>query len=639
MFHAVEKFQTPAKIILGLIALTFVGGVGYQFSDMGGPEGSYITAVGDSSVSTEEIKNIIEAQQLEQSDQMNEAVYIQLLRQKYLIEAAKRMGFVVSQDELTKKLKEEIIAIQAFQENGTFSQKKYDEFLKSRNITERLFVQARLKEMTEQAYLMDMFTILQMGQFSTEQQIEQLTKIQTAVKVVRTTLFNPERYIDKVVVNDKDLQKFYDTRKEDFAQKAAIKMDVLTLSIPELAAKETITDAEIKAFFDANQARFNRPERQVSHILLTVPAGADETEKEKVKKEAEKVLAEVKANPNDFAALAKKYSKDPSAANGGDLGYFAQDGTMVKAFEDAAFSMKKGEVSTHLVETPFGYHILKVMNIKEGKKTVQEVKAQIEPELKLQKAQASFADKQKKLVELTSKHNTELTTAAKELGLTVQSIPEWMTKEQLTTLNFPEAAVNAIFTDNVLNGKNSGLITVDANTVFVMRAKETQQAKTFTLAEIKPKVEAVFKLEEAKKLALKAAQDADAKLTKGETVEGITWDKETTDLTLDKMQALPEETRKALVSLRVKKDQPAYLVSDTIQGPLLIKVESEKEADSQIREMVANQIKGLLNNVTIDRNSAAYLRYLATILKEKSGAEPSPIKSAAPAPATPPVAK
>ena len=151
-----------------------------------------------------------------------------------------------------------------------------------------------------------------------------------------------------------------------------------------IVPKQQVTDAEVKAFYDNNPDTFNQPEQvRASHILITVDAKASESDRKKAKDKAESLLKQVKAGV-DFAKLAQEQSGCPSSKQGGDLGYFGK-GQMVKPFEDAAWALKPGEVSG-VVETQFGYHIIKLSEKKPASKmALDDVKAKIADSLKRQK--------------------------------------------------------------------------------------------------------------------------------------------------------------------------------------------------------------------------------------------------------------
>jgi peptidyl-prolyl cis-trans isomerase C len=134
----------------------------------------------------------------------------------------------------------------------------------------------------------------------------------------------------------------------------------------KIGQKIVVTDKETKTYYDANPDLFKQPEQvKASHILIKVEAGADQQKKAQAMQKIKEIQKKLKEG-QDFAILAKKYSEDKgSSANGGDLGFFTR-GQMVKPFEDAAFAMKPNEVSD-IVETQFGYHLIKVYRQKPGK--------------------------------------------------------------------------------------------------------------------------------------------------------------------------------------------------------------------------------------------------------------------------------
>jgi peptidyl-prolyl cis-trans isomerase C len=155
-------------------------------------------------------------------------------------------------------------------------------------------------------------------------------------------------------------------------------MEISKLIDEEITAKVAVTPEQVNDFYAKNPDQFKQGDSvRASHILISVPKGADAAAKAQARTKAEDVLKEVKAG-QDFAALAKQHSADPgSAANGGDLGFF-QQGQMVGPFNDAAFSLPPGSTSD-LVETDFGFHIIRVAEKKAGRTIpLEEVKPQVE---------------------------------------------------------------------------------------------------------------------------------------------------------------------------------------------------------------------------------------------------------------------
>ncbi len=161
-------------------------------------------------------------------------------------------------------------------------------------------------------------------------------------------------------------------------------MAIQELIDKEVTEKIKVSDEETKSFYDKNPQLFQQPEQvKASHILIKVKSDAPDDQKAEAHKKIEAVQQKVQKG-EDFATLAKTYSEGPSGPRGGDLGYFKR-GQMVKPFEEAAFSLKPNETS-EIVETQFGYHLIKVNDIKPAKKmTYAEVKDRLNEHLKKQK--------------------------------------------------------------------------------------------------------------------------------------------------------------------------------------------------------------------------------------------------------------
>ena len=174
------------------------------------------------------------------------------------------------------------------------------------------------------------------------------------------------------------------------------------------------TDADIQKFYDDNPDKFNVPEQvHAAHILLKVDAKDTPEQKAETKKKLEGIRADIEANKISFADAAAQYSQDPSnAKSGGDLGFFRR-GQMVKPFEEAAFSTSPGTLS-QVVETQFGYHIVRVLELKPaGKAALDEVKPTIKRYLdQVNKQKAT----QKYVEDLKSKAKIETFMTAEEFG-------------------------------------------------------------------------------------------------------------------------------------------------------------------------------------------------------------------------------
>jgi peptidyl-prolyl cis-trans isomerase C len=183
----------------------------------------------------------------------------------------------------------------------------------------------------------------------------------------------------------KQMNMTEESLKEHFASQLAVKKLIET----ELSSKVAVTPEEVKAFYDSNPDVFKTPEMvRASHILVKVDEKASPEEKAKALEKIKGIQKRIQAG-EDFAEVAKEVSDCPSKANGGDLNFF-QKGQMVGPFENAAFSMKPGEVSD-IVETEFGYHIIKLTDKKApGTMSFDEIKPRIEQHLKSEKMSQEY---------------------------------------------------------------------------------------------------------------------------------------------------------------------------------------------------------------------------------------------------------
>ena len=607
MFDIVQKYSTASKIVLGIIGLTFVvaGGVVAGSGAVAGD--NYLVKVGDQPVTLEKLREIAKQRDGEITDQVQKDILLALTQQAYLLEGAKRMGVVVSDEQLKKIIMQQTV----FQENGVFKESLYKDYLAKNNLKEEAFLDSLRSDFSLQA----VFNLIQSSQIIADSQIEQAIHLFEAPRTIRTYTFSQNQFFDKVDTSDKALQAYYDGHKKDFIQAQGLKFDFIVLNGNDVIKQIQVSDAEAKAYFDKNQA--NLPaKRHVAHILVAFPQGADDKAKVAAKAKAEEVLAKVKAKPADFAGLAKQYSQDPgSAQNGGDLGFFAKDGTMVKPFEDAAFSLKQGEISG-LVETQFGYHILKVLEVGQS---FESQKAEIVQTLQQEKIKTAVDTKKKQLVDAAVKHGGDIAAVAKESGLNVQPVGDWVTASQAKTAQMPEALQKVLFDAKTISDKKvSEPIDVGQNTYWVVQVKEVRPEAQLTLEQAKAGVKEAVLMSEGGKLAAAAAKEALAKLQKGETVD-LKWSA-AADLTPQQaQQTMPPEAYRALIAVNPVGGKPAYTMLPGLPAPVLVAVDKIGEASAQ-PELQA-QMKNVLAKNQNDGTLVGLINYLKTQFQEVVGTQ------------------
>jgi len=258
----------------------------------------------------------------------------------------------------------------------------------------------------------------------TDEQIAQ-AKNKIIDNLIATELLYQECQKKGIKVYDKEVLKTFNQQKSQFKNNEAFRAALIESNYNEsllknqikigltiqhyidqnFAKKTVISDEDVKKYYDEKIDEFKQPAQiRASHILILVPSGANQEKKETFKKDMDTILLRLKAG-EDFASVAKEVSQDPSTKEkGGDLGFFTK-GQMVKSFEDAAFALSPGEMSD-IVETEFGFHIIKVTDKKEAKTiSLDEAKEGIRSNLKSIRVNS---DVNKYIAELRSKAKIEI---------------------------------------------------------------------------------------------------------------------------------------------------------------------------------------------------------------------------------------
>jgi peptidyl-prolyl cis-trans isomerase D len=262
-------------------------------------------------------------------------------------------------------------------------------------------------------------------------------------------------------------------------------------------------------------------QRLASHILISVPAGADAAAQKAAEQKAVALAAQAKQPGADFAALAKANSQDPgSKDSGGDLGWVDR-GVMVKPFEDALFAMKAGEISGP-VKTDFGYHVLQLREIKPGQgKSFEEVRDVLAREQAESEGERIYNDLAGRVVNEVLKNPTSLAPAAKAVGLPVQRIGPF-SRATASGIAANPAVLRAAFSDSLVqDGTVSDPIEIGPKHAVFIRVLQHTPEQAQPIAQVRDAVIAAIRADRAAKAAEKAADAILARIAKGETLQAI----------------------------------------------------------------------------------------------------------------------
>jgi len=543
MFDFIYRRKRVVQFILALITLPFAFfGVNYYFR--GASSGQEVATVAGHEITQQDFAVSLRQQQdrmrqvvgrnfdpaMFEDPEMRYAVLEQLINDRLLQDQARRDRFRVSDAQLAQFIAD----IPAFQVDGKFSHTRYEQLLQSQDRTPLQFEQ----ELRSQLTLAPLQEPIAGGNIVARSNVERYLGLLDQQREVAVASIDIDPYLKQAKVDDAAVKAFYDANTSAFQVPEEVKLEYVTLSPDTLGAQIAIDPAEVRKQYDENLNRYGKPEeRQAAHILIAVKADASEEEKAAAKKRADELAAQARKSPTQFAELAKSASQDPgSAGQGGDLGFFSRDGSMVKPFEDAVFTMKQGEVAGP-IKTDFGWHIIKLTAIRPGKQqSFDEVKGQIEQDMKRQRATRKFAESADQLQNLVYEQADSLQPVAKALNLKVQSTP-LITRAQVQALAQNNAKlVQAVFSPESLQAKrNTEAIEVGPNTLMAARVVEYKPAAPRPFDDVKSEIRRQLERKAASDLAHAAGKEKLALLEQGKDA-GLVFAKPAT-LTRNRPQA------------------------------------------------------------------------------------------------------
>jgi peptidyl-prolyl cis-trans isomerase D len=430
----------------------------------------------------------------------------QLIQRILLRQGAEEMGILVSK----KEIKQAIEEMEAFRTNGAFDLQQYEAILSASRMTPTLF------EASMQADLLTSKVLDNLGRFTKVADHEVASRFLYDNEKIQLeyVAFTPAAFKEKVAVDDAGLAAFYEGNKDRYKTEPEIQLSYLFFSTEETADSAAYSDEVVRSYYERNINQYSQPEqRRARHILFTSSPQDPPDIREKKLQQAEDVLQQARAGA-DFAELARLYSEGPSGPQGGDLGLFSR-GRLVKPFEEAVFALEKGGISD-IVETSFGYHIIKLEEIVPPHLTpLAEVQEDIRANLSKEAAKSSaFAAASKAYEDIILAGSMEKYAAA---GATAVLETEFFTRQSPPASDGSPArkiVSNPLFLNTAFSlqkGELSSL--VDLGTSYaIIYVKDLKQPVIMDLDEVREQVQENYIADRAEQLAREAAEQFLARL-------------------------------------------------------------------------------------------------------------------------------
>jgi peptidyl-prolyl cis-trans isomerase D len=496
-----------------------------------------------------------------------------LISEKLLDQAAQEFGLRVSDEQI----KLAIVGMQEFQVEGKFDNDRYLAILRQAGFQTNNFRDYMRVDMVRRQLSQSL-----MGtEFTLAGEAKAAHLMQQQTRDIRYLTVPASKFIDQVNINDEDISFFYQSNISQFDTEQEVRLSYVELSLEDLLPSIEVTEDEIAQYYQQNLVDYRTDEeRQAAHILFE----SDE-EDESIALKAEEVLAKIEAG-EDFAALAKTFSSDTfSAENGGDLGWFGK-GIMDPAFDDAAFLLaNKGDVSG-VVKSEFGYHIIKLTDIKpEQINSFENVKEEITIKVKTFKAEERFYEVSQRMSEVAFEVPDNLDEVADIAGKSISTTELFSRANAPEVVSNPNVLSSAFSFELIEDAVNSEVLELGSNHIIVVRVAEHEPARTKALEEVKEQIQLTLASQSAQRAARDWALELQKALTDREDVTAklasveISWEEKQAVTRND--ATLSQTIVDTLFKLSAADTNVVDLVTGDISLVQLTQVNSAAEANAQ----------------------------------------------------------
>ncbi len=437
-----------------------------------------------------------------------------IVNTEVMSQAASANGFDVG-DQL---LLQSIASREEFQTDGVFDAALYNALLRANNLSPADFEANVRREMMANQFVAGVMDLA----IVTDYELDTLLRIQEQTRKIGYMVLNAESFKadESEVFSDDEIKRHYEKNVDRFSLPEQVSLEYVELSADGLLDDIEVDESLLRERYEDRIDSFGLPEeRRARHILVDLAEDASDADIEAARSKAADLLARIKAGES-FEALAKENSDDAgSAVDGGDLGYFGR-GDMVAAFDETVFSMKVGEVSEP-VKTPFGFHIIKLEDVREGStKSFEEVRAELERSYREQQAEDILFDRLEVLSNLTYENPDSLSIAADEMGLTIKTVDFFDRNSGPGIASNPRVR-KAAFSSEVMAGNNSEPLEIGENHMVVIRINEHRPESYRPLEEVRDDVVALLREQKARNAAVSQGESLLKQLEAGGDVTAM----------------------------------------------------------------------------------------------------------------------
>jgi len=518
--------QTIRDKITGVVATLFLGAIALVFVfwgiDFKTGTRTFAAKVGSERISIETVQRAWQQRQSQLQQMLRDELppdmvksqqtmlLDQFVQQALLKQRAERYGYRVTDAELAER----VMQYPQFQVDGKFSPDRYNAMLSASGLSPTGFE----AELQEGLIIDQLRNAVIESAFVAPYELDRRYAMEKQEREIDYALIPAASFAATTSITDEQVKKWYDDNKQNYLLPETVNLQYVELTRERAESRVEVTEQALKEYYEQHKDAFTTEEqRHGRHILITVGDGVDDAA---AKKKAEELSAQAKAGA-DFAQLAKDNSKDAgSAQQGGDLGLATRD-VFVGPFGDALFSMTAGEIRGP-VKSEFGYHVIKLEEIQTGHvKSFEEAHAELDSEYRKERAQNIFYDESQKLADLSFAALTELDSVAKQMNLEAKTVTGF-TREGGGELGQEPGVIDAAFSEDVLERRqNSPLVTIGEDRVLVLRVTDHKAAEPRPFDSVSAQIREQLKTERMRDAAAAQGAFAMARLQRGENWDGV----------------------------------------------------------------------------------------------------------------------